>query len=98
MIQRVMAIAATRHSSATHHLPGRIGSAAGSSAAVPVIIGPISFLPSDQPVEEDRGDVQADEDQQHVEEIVVQVGDLFGRVEADEVGERALDQPVLVGC
>ena len=39
MIQRVIAIPAARQISATHHLPGRIGSIPGSSVARPVIIG-----------------------------------------------------------
>ena len=41
--QRATANAAARHSNATHHLAGRIGSTPGSSAIRPVIIPLSSF-------------------------------------------------------
>ena len=78
-----MAKAAARQSNATHHLPGRIGSIAGSSAARPVIIGLISFRPR-KPIENDRGDVQDDEREHDVEPYFVDVARAVGRVDADQ--------------
>ena len=82
MIQRVMAMAAIRQRSAAHHFPGRIGWAPGSAFPRPLNIGPTRSLPRRQ-VKQDGCDVQPDEHQQHVEQVLVQIGAAFGRVHAD---------------
>ncbi len=60
MIQRVMPMPTARQISATHHLPGRIGSRAELETARPVIIG-MRQLPPAQAVIEDRQQVQCDQ-------------------------------------
>ena len=54
------------------------------------------LLAEEQAVNDDCRDVQADEDENDVEPVLVQVGEPFGEVEADQIGQWAFVKAVLV--
>ena len=75
-----------RQISATHHLPGLIGSVAGVE---PLSAGDhrLGQMPPAQAVEDDRADVQDDQAENDVEPQFVNVAGLVGRVRADQTGK-----------